>query len=146
MSKKPEKWDVKLWILVDSITKYVFDFEVYYGKKGIGVGTMRANWIGIPSTLADTPQTHRVDQGHLKWSMHSSQGISSVMSKDKCLLLLSSTHVLPLGLLSLHPPPKVLHKSGAVHHQIPTSPIVVKYTTYMCGVDVVDQLRSSYSA
>jgi hypothetical protein len=29
---KPEKWGIKIWCLVDSITKYVYDFDVYMGK------------------------------------------------------------------------------------------------------------------
>ena len=29
MPKKPEKWGVKLWVLADSVSKYVYDFEVY---------------------------------------------------------------------------------------------------------------------
>jgi hypothetical protein len=29
---KPEKWSIKIWYLADSITKYVYDFDVYMGK------------------------------------------------------------------------------------------------------------------
>ena len=78
--------------------------------------------------------------------MHYSQGMSCVMWKDKCLVLLLSTHTLPIGLPSMYPASKVPHRSGAVRHHIPTSPILVEYTTYMHGVDVLDQLRSSYIA
>jgi hypothetical protein len=32
---KPEKWGIKIWYLVDSITKYVYDFDVYMGKTNV---------------------------------------------------------------------------------------------------------------
>ena len=32
MSKKLEKWSVKLCVLTDFVTKYVYNFEVYCGK------------------------------------------------------------------------------------------------------------------
>ena len=34
MPMKREKWGVKLWVLAESITKYVYNFEVYCGKIG----------------------------------------------------------------------------------------------------------------
>ena len=30
---KPTKWGIKLWVLVDSITGYTCNFEVYLGRK-----------------------------------------------------------------------------------------------------------------
>ena len=36
MPKKLEKWDVKLWVLADSVIQYVYDFHVYCGKNGKG--------------------------------------------------------------------------------------------------------------
>jgi hypothetical protein len=32
MPKKPEKWGIKFWVLVDSVSKYVFCFEIYCRK------------------------------------------------------------------------------------------------------------------
>jgi hypothetical protein len=32
---KPEKWGIKIWCLADSITKYVYDFDVYMGKSNV---------------------------------------------------------------------------------------------------------------
>jgi hypothetical protein len=32
---KPEKWGIKIWCLADSITKYVYDFDVYMGKNNV---------------------------------------------------------------------------------------------------------------
>ena len=34
MPKKPEKWDVRLWVLANLVSKYVYDFEVYHDKSG----------------------------------------------------------------------------------------------------------------
>jgi hypothetical protein len=31
LPQKPQKWGIKVWCLVDSTSKYVYDFEVYYG-------------------------------------------------------------------------------------------------------------------
>jgi hypothetical protein len=30
--KKPEKWGIKVWCLVDSSSKFVFNFDIYCGK------------------------------------------------------------------------------------------------------------------
>ena len=32
MPKKPKKWRMKLWVLIDFISKYVYTFDVYCGK------------------------------------------------------------------------------------------------------------------
>jgi hypothetical protein len=32
---KPEKWGIKIWCLADSITKYVYNFDVYMGKSNV---------------------------------------------------------------------------------------------------------------
>jgi hypothetical protein len=33
MLKKLEKWGIKFWVLADSISKYIYCFEIYFGKK-----------------------------------------------------------------------------------------------------------------
>jgi hypothetical protein len=32
MPKKPEKWGIKFWVLADSVSKFIFCFEIYCGK------------------------------------------------------------------------------------------------------------------
>jgi hypothetical protein len=32
MTKKPEKWGVKLWLLADSVLKFIYSFEIYFTK------------------------------------------------------------------------------------------------------------------
>jgi hypothetical protein len=32
MPKKPEKWGIKFWVLADSVSKFIYCFEVYCGK------------------------------------------------------------------------------------------------------------------
>ena len=32
MPNKPEKWRIKVWCMADSTLKYVYNFEIYYGK------------------------------------------------------------------------------------------------------------------
>jgi hypothetical protein len=36
MPNKPEKWGVKVWCLADSKSKFVYNFEIYYGKNPNG--------------------------------------------------------------------------------------------------------------
>ena len=133
------EYNVCIFLKCVSCIYVIITFHVFV------IGTVRANRVGIPSALVDTRWWCRADQGHLEWAMHSSWGMSSVMWKDKCLVLLLSTHALAVGLPSLFLPPKVPRRSGAMYHNIPTFPLLVEYTTYMCGVDVADQLRSSYT-
>jgi hypothetical protein len=43
MPKKPENWRIKFWMLTDSVSKFIFTFEIYCGKN------MEANFtIEIP--------------------------------------------------------------------------------------------------
>jgi hypothetical protein len=37
-------------------------------------------------------------------------------------------------------------RNGAVREKIPTSPMLIEYTTFMRSVDVADQLQASYSS
>jgi hypothetical protein len=32
MPKKPEKWEIKFWVLVDSVSKFLYCFEIYCNK------------------------------------------------------------------------------------------------------------------
>jgi hypothetical protein len=77
--------------------------------------------------------------------MHENKGISCVMWKDKCPVLLLSTHAIPIG-FPCKPVDTVLQRHGTIREDIPTSPVLLEYTTFMRGVDVADQLRASYSS
>jgi hypothetical protein len=199
MPKKPEKWRIKFWVLADSVSKFIYCFEIYCGKnleaevrvevpsgqgdaayrivmkllqgleekghcvvmdkffcsiplfrdfasKGIyAIGIIRSNWIGLPLHLKNTKTWKKCAQGHLEWAMHRSRGLSCVMWKDKCLILLISTHALPIGFPCM-PRHTVPRRKGAVRKVVPTSPMLVKYTTFIKGVDVADQLQVSYSS
>jgi hypothetical protein len=79
------------------------------------------------------------------WSIHRSRGLSSVMWKDKCLVLLISTHALPICFPCM-PVHIVPWRNGAVREIVPMSPMLVDYTTSMRGVDVAYQLQASYSS
>jgi hypothetical protein len=59
--------------------------------------TLRSNRIGIPSALKNTKAFSRVLQGTLDWRMHESRLMSSVLWKDKKLVLLLSTSAIPIG-------------------------------------------------
>ena len=61
-------------------------------------------------------------------------------------MLLLSTHSLPIGFSLIYPAPKVSRHQCTIRHQIPTSFILLEFTTYMQRVDFADQLRSSYIA
>jgi hypothetical protein len=77
--------------------------------------------------------------------MHDSRRISTIMWKDKCSVLLISTHAMPIGYPCV-PRDEVPRHNGAVWEFMGTSPMLHEYTTYMRGVDVADQLRASYSS
>jgi hypothetical protein len=32
MPKKPEKWGIKFWVLANAVSKFIFCFEIFYGK------------------------------------------------------------------------------------------------------------------
>jgi hypothetical protein len=199
MLKKLEKWGIKFWVLADSISKFIYCFEIYCGKnleaeitmedthgqggfvygvvmkllkglegkghcivmdnffcsiplfedlikKGIyATGTVRSNCIGLPSHLKNTKAWRKCDQGHIEWAMHDSRCLSCVMWKDKCLVLLISTHANPIGFPCV-PRDEVPRRNRSVREKIPTSPMLIEYTTFMRGVDVANQLQASYSS
>jgi hypothetical protein len=76
--------------------------------------------------------------------MHDSRGIGCALWKDKRPVLLLSTHAQPIG-FPCQPVDVVPRQNGAIREEIQSSPMHKEYTTYMHGVDVVDQLRASYS-
>ena len=74
--------------------------------------------------------------------MHSSRVISCVMWKDKCPVLLLSTHAKSVESQN----PFVLRRNGAVRERIVTSLVLLEYTNHMREVDVANQLQASYSS
>jgi hypothetical protein len=115
-------------------------------RKGIyTTSTIRSNRIGIPSHLKNTRMWRRCEQGHLEWAIHASRRLSCVMWKDKCPVLLISTHALPIGFPCMRVD-KVPRRNGAVREMVLTSPMLLEYTTFMRGVDVADQIWASYSS
>jgi hypothetical protein len=115
-------------------------------SKGIyATSTIRSNRIGIPSHLKNTRTWKRYEQGHLEWAMHGNRGLSCVMWKDKCPVLLIFTHALPVGFPCI-PVDKVPRRNGSMRDMDPTSSMLVEYTTFMRSVDVADQIRALYSS
>ena len=109
-------------------------------SKGIyATGTVRSNRIGIPSHLKYTKAWKRCEQGYMEWAMHDNCGLTCIMWKDKCPILLISTHVLLIGFLCV-PRDEVPRRNGAVRENIPTSLVLLEYTTFMRSIDVADQL------
>jgi hypothetical protein len=115
-------------------------------SRGIyAIGTMRSNRVGLPEEFKDTKSFGRTaTQGDLLWRMHESHGISSILWKDKRPVLLLSTNAQPIG-FPCRPVDVVPRRNGAIREDIHSLPMHKEYTTYMCGVDVADQLRASYS-
>jgi hypothetical protein len=131
-------------IAMDNFFTSVGLFKELAKKAIYATGTLRSNRIGIPSALKNTKAFSRVPQGTLDWRMHESRSMSSVLWKDKKLVLLLSTSAIPIG-FSCVPVDTVSRRNGAVREAIPTSPMHVEYTTHMRGIHVADQLRISYS-
>jgi hypothetical protein len=72
-------------------------FRDLKAKAIYATGTMRSNQIELPSHLKNTRAYKRCGEGHIEWAMHDSRGISYIMWKDKCLVLLISTQAIPIG-------------------------------------------------
>ena len=109
-----------------------------------GIVTIRINRIEIPSYLKNTRAFRRVAQGHMEWAMHDFRGVSCIMWKDKCPILLLSTHAPPIR-APYEVRDTVPRRHGAVTNEIFTSPVLLEYTKYIRGVDVAVQLWASYT-
>jgi hypothetical protein len=114
-------------------------------KGTYATGTIRSNRIGLPTRLRTLKSWKRSPHGHLEWAMHESRNISCVMWKDKCPVLIISSHAMLVGFPCV-PCDEVPRRNGATRDFIPTSPVLREYTTYMRGVDVAVQLRALYSS
>ena len=77
--------------------------------------------------------------------MHGTRGLSCIMWKDKCPVLLISVHALPIGFPCM-PMDSMPQQNGVVRDKVLISPILVGYTTFMRGVDVAIQYCTSYSS
>ena len=95
--------------------------------------------MGIPQEFCKTGEFNRKSQGSLDWRMHADRGMASVIWKEKKAVVLFSTHAVPVDLLG-DSTSTIPRRTGAVRNLIPTSPIHLEYITYMCGVDVADQI------
>ena len=212
MPNKLEKWGLKVWCLPCSTSKYVWNFEVYYGKEclpaevpldpnGIppllpppascgeaklahnlvvqllqglwyrghvvvmdnyfsniclildllergmyAIGTVRANRIGLPEDLRNTKSFKNVPQDTTIWEMHDDRHICCVMWKDKKPVFLISTHEVSIQAPIFAHVVVVPQSRGAVWELIQTTSVLLEYTTFMQGMDVVDQLRASYTS
>jgi hypothetical protein len=73
--------------------------------------------------------------------MHDFCGIVSVMKKHKWVIVLLSIHALSVDFFC-QPIPYVTHRDGAHGFPIPISSICLENTTFISGIDVVDQLHA----
>ena len=108
-------------------------------------GTIHSNRVGLLSALKNTRAFKNSLQGTTIWRMHDSCTISYMVWKDKKLVLLLSTHAMPIQTPCEHRVVSVPRRCGAVREMIPTSLVLRDYTTFMQGMDVADQLCASYS-
>jgi hypothetical protein len=99
-------------IAMDSFFTSVGLFKELAEKAIYATGTLRSNRIGIPSALKNTKAFSRVP--------HESRSMSSVLWKDKKLVLLLSTSAIPIGFPYV-PVDTVPRQNGAVREAIPTS-------------------------
>jgi hypothetical protein len=136
-------------IAMDNFFTSIGLFKELAEKAIYATGTLRSNCIGIPSALKNTKAFSRVPQGTLDWRMHESRSMSSVLWKNKKLVLLLSMSAIPIGFpyvpVDTVPVDMVSRRNGAEREAIPTSSMHVEYTTHMRGVDIADQLRASYN-
>jgi hypothetical protein len=67
------------------------------------------------------------------------------MWKDKYPVLIIFTHAMPIRYPYM-PCTTIPHRNRPIRENIPTLSMLLEYTTFMKGVDVADQLRTSYSS
>jgi hypothetical protein len=132
-------------VAMDNYFTSVGLFKVMLSRGIYAIGTMHSNRVGILSILKNKKLYRRNPQGTLRWRVHESRSMSSIMWKDKRHILLLSTHAKPVQFPYEFPVVMVPRRNGVVRVEIQTSPVHVEYMKHMCGVDVADQLRASYS-
>ena len=103
-----------------------------------GTGTVRPNPVRLPLDLKNMKSFKNVPQGHTLWRMYDFQKVACVMWKDKKPVLVISTHAWPIQAPCQFPVIMAPRQHGAMREGIPTSTILLEYTTYIQGVDIAD--------
>ena len=78
-------------VVMDNFFSSVPLFMELLEKDTYGTGTVRANRIGLPTTLAKKSSYAKFSQRHLKWRRHVSKKFSAIVWIDKKPVLVMST-------------------------------------------------------
>ena len=188
IKNKPVRWGIKLWVLCEAKTGFVYKFQVYLGKEGgvaeqhlarrvvkhlmeplegkyhhvymdnfysdphlfleletkkiLSCGTIRSNRKGFPNDIVITKAMEkRMNRGDYLWRCHGN--LVAISWYDRRPVYIIST---------IHPPDNngapcsVLRRSrGGPREEIPCPPAQLDYQDYMGGVDLADQISTSFS-
>lgn len=95
--------------------------------------------------MKDIRANSRKVRGDIDWRMNELQENVFGYLKDKKLVLLLSTHAMPIPTFSYIPISIVPQRNGVVQEDIPTSHMHLEFTTQMRGVHVVNHLLMLHS-
>jgi hypothetical protein len=84
-------------VLMDNYFTSIGLFKELFSKGFGATSNICSNCIGLPNAMRRTKEFNKMDQGSLDWRMHESRGISSVLWKNKQMVLLISTSAIPIG-------------------------------------------------
>ena len=101
--------------------------------------------MGLSDVLKNAKVFKKSAQDTLQWQMHASRQLSAIMWKDKKLVVINFSHAVPIQFPCQYLVVLVPRRNGSICEEIQTSSMHLEYTMHMCGVDVADQLRASYS-
>ena len=124
----------KHFISMDNFFTSIELFEELVSRQIYATGIMRSNQIELPLNLKITSAFKNVTHGTLEWKMYQSYRMTSIVWKLKKPILLSSTHAISIGYPCMLVP-TILRRNGVVWEDIMTSPMFLKYTIHICGVD-----------
>ena len=189
IKNKPVKWGIKLWVLCEAKTGYIYKFQVYLGKewlntehnlarrvvkhlvsnlenkyhhlymdnfycdpylfqeletkKVLACGTIRCNRKGFPKDLVITKAMEkRMNRGDFTWRC-SGNLVAHAWFDNHPVYLITTIHPPE----SIGAPCTIQRKSGTggALQEIPCPPAEIDYTNYMGGVDLADQVTSTFS-
>ncbi|XP_030195004.1 piggyBac transposable element-derived protein 4-like [Gadus morhua] len=138
---KPTKWGIKVWVMAESATGYVTNFQVYAGlleemRTHAACGTVRANRKGLPKSEL---LRKKASLNKHEYRVAQMDDLTFCIWQDTKTVMVLSNHHDPTETGTVN-----RRKDGANRVPVVVPACLADYQKYMKGVDLLDQMVGYY--